>query len=456
MESRGSGAAPAARDTGVAVVIPVWRDSERLPPLLKRLASMPGLTEVAVACTRIEADAVRGAIGRAPNVRIATARRGRAVQMNAGARITTAEWLLFLHADSTPHPAALDDILAITDPNVAGGSFRLALDAAGWQPRLIEAVVRARVRLFDLPYGDQGLFVHRRAFDALAGFADLPLMEDVDFVRRLRRLGRLRHLPRPMLTSARRWERNGWTRRTLANWRLMTQYLLGASPAALARRYTGRHDAAVAVFARTPAAGGKTRLWQSLGIEPDVRLLQAMLDDTVDLVNAVPGVDRVLAIAPSGGGLLPSVPEGWDALLQNGDDLGARMASAFEELLGMGYASVVLVGSDVPTLPPSVIEEAAALLADGSADVVIGPSDDGGYYLIGARAMHPELFAGMPWSTPDVCAETVRRAERLGLRTAAVERWSDIDDSDGLRRAAGADSPSGARTRAWIARLPPR
>jgi hypothetical protein len=97
--------------------------------------------------------------------------------------------------------------------------------------------VRLRVRLFDLPYGDQALFARRTVFESLGGYKELPLMEDVEFVRRLRRRGRLAHVDTPAITSARRWERDGWFRRTVENTVLTMLYFAGQPPDDLARRY---------------------------------------------------------------------------------------------------------------------------------------------------------------------------------------------------------------------------
>jgi rSAM/selenodomain-associated transferase 2 len=163
---------------------------------------------------------------------------GRAVQMNAGARRAGGRWLVFLHAD-TRLGAGWRDVLHRLDeqPRIVGGSFRFALDSPRRRARWIEWGVRVRVRLFDLPYGDQALFVRRAVFEEMNGYRELPLMEDVDFIRRLRRRGRLAHANVPALTSARRWERDGWLRRTLENSTLMALYLAGIPPERLARLY---------------------------------------------------------------------------------------------------------------------------------------------------------------------------------------------------------------------------
>ena len=117
---------------------------------------------------------------------------------------------------------------------VGGGAFRLALDSPGRAYRIIEAIVNWRSRLLNLPYGDQALFVRRQLYGSLGGFRAFPLMEDVDFVRRLRAASRL-VFPRPRaLTSARRWERLGIFRVTVENWGLLALFGVGCPPARLA------------------------------------------------------------------------------------------------------------------------------------------------------------------------------------------------------------------------------
>jgi rSAM/selenodomain-associated transferase 2 len=200
----------------VSAIVPVYRDEVALEALRASLPVDPRLEVV---------------VSEPPPV-------GRGAQMNAGARRASGAWLLFLHADSRLAPGWLDALVEATrDPGVCGGWFRFALDAPAWQARAIERLVRLRVRLFHLPYGDQGLFVRRDVFEALDGFREWPLMEDVDFVRRLARRGRVVELPIPLATSPRRWERDGWFRRSARNLAILTLYFLGVAPARLARLY---------------------------------------------------------------------------------------------------------------------------------------------------------------------------------------------------------------------------
>jgi rSAM/selenodomain-associated transferase 2 len=202
----------------LSVIIPVYGDADALARLRPQLPADPRVEVI---------------IAEPPPV-------GRGAQMNAGAARARAPWLLFLHADSRLPPGWLDAFENTTrDPELVGGWFRFALDAPNWQARLIERLVALRVRIWRLPYGDQGLFVRADIFRRLGGYAEWALMEDVDFVRRLRRAGPTTELPLTLTTSARRWERDGWFRRSSRNLLLVGLYFLGVQPQRLARWYRG-------------------------------------------------------------------------------------------------------------------------------------------------------------------------------------------------------------------------
>jgi rSAM/selenodomain-associated transferase 2 len=219
--------------TSVSVVIPVYRDSVALARTLA-VCDVRG-AEVIVASTADDRDALSQLRREHPAVRWIEAARGRARQMNAGAAIAGGTWLLFLHAD-THLPDAWRDTIAAADADrrIALGCFRFQLDSPSAFARAIELGVRARVAVCALPYGDQALFVRRDLFQQIGGYADLPIMEDVDLVRRLRRRGRLYRSPHPAVTSARKWQERGWIRPTLTHLRLITLYFLGVTPERLA------------------------------------------------------------------------------------------------------------------------------------------------------------------------------------------------------------------------------
>lgn len=159
---------------------------------------------------------------------------GRGRQLAQGAIAASGDWLVFLHADTRLEAGWADALRSLPEP-ICGGAFRFALDSGRRSLRVVEWGVHARCALFALPYGDQGLFARRAAYDRAGGFAPLPLMEDVDFVRRLRRVGPLAFPPQRAFTSARRWEAHGVVATTLTHAWCLGRYALGADPARLAR-----------------------------------------------------------------------------------------------------------------------------------------------------------------------------------------------------------------------------
>jgi rSAM/selenodomain-associated transferase 2 len=228
----------------VSIIVPVRGDAAVLAALLAQLAaSCEDISdvEVIVACANPVDAGLRALQERYAHITWVESAAGRGTQLNAGAGVARGAWLWFVHADSrlpAGWPAALRSLAHIPDEFV-GGAFRFALDSSAWQARLLERAVALRVRLFGLPYGDQGLFVRRVVFQRMGGFAPIPLMEDVEFVQRLKRLGRLRHLTLHLTTSARRWEQEGWLRGSARNVLTLGMYAAGVSPERLARRYYG-------------------------------------------------------------------------------------------------------------------------------------------------------------------------------------------------------------------------
>jgi rSAM/selenodomain-associated transferase 2/rSAM/selenodomain-associated transferase 1 len=382
---------------------------------------------------------------------------GRGRQMNAGALSARGRWFLFLHADTHLSAGWLDEIRrADSDPTIVGGSFQFRLDASAWQARVIEWFVRWRVRWLDLAYGDQALFVRQDAFHAIGGYREWPLMEDVDLIRRLRQAGRLYHSARAAITSARRWERDGWWRRSGQNVLLQALYFAGVRPGWLAKRYEGRASRpltrhALVMMARAPSdARGKSRLTRDVPGD-HLELRRAILLDTFDAVARIREADLFVAFEPAEAlAEFQSLVGGAAGLLpQRGDTLGERMHNVFADLFGRGYSNVVMVGSDVPTLPPVYVEQAFDGLREHRRQVVIGPATDGGYYLIGLSRPCPELFLSIPWSTPEVLSATLSAAEKLRLSAALTPEWYDVDDVADLRRVAG-ETTCAARTRSWL------
>lgn len=212
------------------------------------------------------------------------------------------------------------------------------------------------------------------------------------------------------------------------------------------------------LFAKVPEPGrAKTRLAPGLGEEGAARLYQAFLDDAIALCGRVEGASLELWASGDAGvreyfaGRYPDLL----VRLQSGRGLGERLSGAFESSFAAGADHVVITGSDHPTLPSSYLDRAFSALID--AQLVIGPSADGGYYAIGlARHAWPEaasLFIGVPWSTPAVLETTRRTARRLGLGHVELPEWYDVDDPSVLRRLRREADPA-SHTGRMLARLP--
>lgn len=191
----------------------------------------------------------------------------------------------------------------------------------------------------------------------------------------------------------------------------------------------------VAVMAKASRPGlTKTRLIPALGAEGAARLNTAFLTDAAANMRAAgPRVRGYAAFGPPEArdlfGFLPAeigLVEAWHA------DFGDTLMAAMTGVLAQGHAAACLVNSDSPTLPPALLADAAERLLSRRCDLVLGPADDGGYYLIGARTLHRDLFAGMTFSVDTVFAETVARAQRLGLSVHVLPPWYDVDDAASL------------------------
>ena len=199
---------------------------------------------------------------------------------------------------------------------------------------------------------------------------------------------------------------------------------------------------AVVIMARSPAAGDapKTRLADAVPREADRRrLYAAFLADTIAACRTVEGAALRIAYTPDGGsaGLRELGAGDGELLPQRGADLGARERAVFDDLFRDGFDTVVMIGSDLPTLPPAHVRRAIERVSPGS--VVLGPSADGGYYLIALAAPPagmpvPDLFSRIRWSTPAALADTRAAAGRAGVGVVLVPGWHDVDDASGLAR----------------------
>ena len=221
----------------LAIVIPALNEAANLSRLLPDLArGCPGADIVVV--DGGGGDDTAAVVARLPGPRLLESARGRAVQMNHGARAAGGDTLLFLHADTRlPDGAARAIEQALAEPGVVGGRFDVRFDNERPLFRVIAWFMNTRSRASGICTGDQAIFVRRADFEAVGGYPDIPLMEDIELSRRLKRRGRLRALRLRVTTSARKWEREGPLRTVGLMWALRFLHFCGVAPARLHRWY---------------------------------------------------------------------------------------------------------------------------------------------------------------------------------------------------------------------------
>lgn len=190
---------------------------------------------------------------------------------------------------------------------------------------------------------------------------------------------------------------------------------------------------ALIVVAKRPAPGRtKTRLSPPLTPELASALYECFLCDTLDQMRQVEDADRVIAYLDEPEYFQRLAPD-FELIPQRGNDLGSRLDRAITDCLSQGYERVIIIDSDSPTLPSGYLSQAFNTLSD-DADVVLGPCDDGGYYLIGVKQPVPRLLREVRMSTPTVAADTITLAKEEGLHLVTSPVWYDVDDMTSLSR----------------------
>jgi rSAM/selenodomain-associated transferase 2 len=223
--------------TKISFIIPVLNEEEIIARSLSALQPLRSKGHEIIVVDGGSEDACR-TLSEPLSDRVILGPRGRSRQMNAGARVASGEILLFLHADTVlPKDADLLIISEITEKGKRWGHFDVRLSGRHPLLRIIEHLMNWRSRLSGIATGDQGIFVRREVFQSIGGFPEIDLMEDIALSRILKKMGPPLHLPQRVVTSSRRWEKNGILKTVLLMWRLRLAYYLGTDPQVLARLY---------------------------------------------------------------------------------------------------------------------------------------------------------------------------------------------------------------------------
>jgi rSAM/selenodomain-associated transferase 2 len=222
----------------ISIIIPVLNEARVIKQTLEKLNQYSEIEIIVVdGGSQDETVAIAKTLA---NV-ITVIGKGRAGQMNAGANLAQSDILLFLHGDTQLPTNFIDLVTQTLDQNqTIAGAFELAIDGSSRSLRWIEVLVRMRSHILSLPYGDQGIFISKQAFIEAGGFNDLPIMEDFEFISRIKRMGRIAIAPAAVTTSDRRWQKLGVWQTTLINQLMLLGYFLGIPPTKLSQFYRSR------------------------------------------------------------------------------------------------------------------------------------------------------------------------------------------------------------------------
>lgn len=223
----------------ISVIIPTLNEEKNLRRLLPELLALSPVPEIVISDGGSNDTTL--SVANTFKVKVSKLARGRGPQLNEGIKLATGKVMLFLHADSTLPPESYSGLIKtlVARPDLDGGAFRFSLlHTQGIWPRIYELNVMLRCKVLNLPYGDQGFFIRRTGWEESLRFADIPLMEDVEWWERVSLQLTLSILPYPLITSARRFSQRGYLYSAIRNIWMLTRYKFGVSPFKLVKEYS--------------------------------------------------------------------------------------------------------------------------------------------------------------------------------------------------------------------------
>ena len=448
----------------VSIVVPVFNEV----PTIDRDSFTPrihALTELLRPCDEIilvdggSSDAswrTLQALAIHPQITAIQSQKGRARQMNCGAATAKGDILLFLHADTVLNAAAwngFSQALQARGGQSVWGRFNVRISGQSrWLP-VVAWFMNHRSRFSKIATGDQALFASRLLFEKVGGFPEQPLMEDIEWSKRLKQVAAPCFLPidTPVMTSGRRWDTQGAWKTILLMWRFRYQYWRGVPATELARQYADAREKiplTVAVFAKYPQAGRvKTRLEPMLGAEQCAEFARYLLLSTLDKLS---GVNVVLWTDGGSDAQWGSLLAGRQVTrcIQPEGHLGVRMQTAVQTHLKHSEV-VVLLGPDAVQFTVNdlrALEKAAKQHA-----LAFVPALDGGYVALACTRCVSSVFSGdIQWGGAQVAAQTREALDGLGIEAKWFEAQLDIDEPEDLQQAV----LQGCVPEDWVERYP--
>ena len=286
-------------------------------------------------------------------------------------------------------------------------------------------------------FGDSAIVVRKSFFNSIVGFKNAEIFEDVDFFRRAKKIQKITILPAKVISSARRFMQQGIIKQQFINIYLFMKYFVKVKPKILSKIYNNssfhKREAAIIVFLRYPTLGNvKRRLAITTGKEFALNFYKLCATKMISEIKKVGKTNKYIFYSEKSE--YESVKKWLGKTLfysfQDGNTLGKRMQNAFQKIFSLGEKKVIIIGTDIPDLNKKIINEAITCLEKN--DIVIGPSKDGGYYLLGMKKMYNQLFEDIKFSTSNVYSQTISEIEKLGLQYSSLQQLQDIDTEEDI------------------------
>lgn len=372
-------------------------------------------------------------IAKSENVKVINSKPGRGVQFVSGVNASKGDLLIFLHGDTIFPSDGFQVIEEEFSKGIRAATFRMKFD----ENRLLYNLYGWFTRFDSLfsSFGDQGFVVNRELYTQVGGFPEWQIFEDVELFRKIRKKTRIKSLPAYVVTSARRFEKNGIIKQQILNFFMILGFYFGIDHLRLKEIYAGKKSIknAVVLFTRFPESGKvKTRLAKSIGEKNALDFYKVCCEHCFEETKKLGKTTKFAFITEN-----KDISKSKDWLgddfrieVQQGTDLGVKMQNAADKILRK-FDRIVILGTDIPDISSDIIQQAFEKLNEY--DIVIGPSCDGGYYLIGMNKLHKMIFDDIEWSTERVLEQTITKIEKAGLTYALLPVLRDVDYFDDLK-----------------------
>jgi len=376
-------------------------------------------------------------IAKEEKVKIVHSKTGRGIQLNKGAEIAVGNILCFLHADTfLPNDTIdlLNEFFGNNENSIC--RFRLGFDIEHWL--LDRYIYFSKFNTIFSRFGDMFIAVRKSFYDELNGYPNWITFEDVDFLRRASKEKRIVVLNKKVVSSARAFLKYGLIKHQIFNGYLISKYLLGFGKFIEENKYYKRKvnsgSVSLIVFVRYPVMGKvKTRLAATIGNSKATKVYKTVAENIINEIKKIPNCNKYIFYSVEEEKLLVKkwLGKGFYYAHQEGNDLGERMKNAFRMVFGHGAEKAIIVGTDIPEITAENISGAIKSLENS--ETVIGPSNDGGYYLLGMKKFHPQLFENIEYSTNTVFKETKEKITSIGISNSVLNVLNDIDVEDDLK-----------------------